>query len=74
MYPWPEAAEETGKVRQASVQTPEPDRDNVWQAQGLAACGNPLRQVPEGLPVSNRPRRTRHLLVMSPDPNLYLLF
>lgn len=34
------------------------------------ACGNPLRQVPEGLPLGNRPRSTRHLLAMSPDPSL----
>ena len=25
--------------------------------------------MPEGLPLSYRPRRTRHLLVMSPDPS-----
>jgi hypothetical protein len=29
-------------------------RDDVRQAQGLAACGDTLRQVPKGLPVSNR--------------------
>ncbi|WP_238367106.1 hypothetical protein, partial [Mesobacterium pallidum] len=28
-----------------------------------------IRQMPEGLPLSHRPRRNRHLLAMSPDPN-----
>lgn len=56
------------KVRQASLQTAQPDRDHVRQAEGLAARGNPLRQVPEGLPISHRPRSTRHLLAMSPEP------
>ena len=33
----------TGEVRQAPLQTAQPDRDHVRQAEGLAACGNPLR-------------------------------
>ena len=34
--------------------------------------GNPIRQMPEGLPLSHRTRRTRHLLTMSPEPSAFL--
>lgn len=30
LYPWPEATEESGEIRQAPVQTPQSDRDHVW--------------------------------------------
>ena len=43
------------------------------QAEGLAEGRNQIRQMPEGLPVSHRPRSTRHLLAMSPDPRLSAL-
>ena len=43
-------------------------RDHVWPAEGLAAHGNPIRQVPNGLPLRNCARRNRHLLAMSPGP------
>ncbi len=39
-------------------------------AEGLAALGNLLRQLPQGLPIRHRPCSNRHLLAMSPDPNL----
>ena len=54
---------------QAPLQTAQPDRNHVRQAQGLAACGNPIRPLPEGLPLRNRSRGNRHLLAMSPDPS-----
>jgi hypothetical protein len=43
MHPRPKATQEDCEVRQASLQTAQQDRDHVRQAQGLAACGNPLR-------------------------------
>lgn len=64
LHPWPEAAEETGKVRQAPLQKTQPDRDHVRQVEGPAACGNAIRQMPEGLLVSHRPRGHRHLLAL----------
>ena len=48
---------------------PGSDRENVRQAQGLAAHLNPLRQIPNSLPLCNCSRSSRYLLVMSPDPN-----
>ena len=51
------------------MQTTQPHRDHVRQAQGLAARGNTIRQMPQGLPLSNRPCRNRHFLVMSPEPS-----
>ena len=39
------------------------NRIEIMFAQGLAACGNPLRPLPKGLPLSNR-----HLLAISPEP------
>ena len=70
LHPWTEATEETSKVRQALLQEAQPDRDHVRQVEGLAACRNAIRQMPEGFPVSHRPRSTHHLLAMSPDPRL----
>jgi hypothetical protein len=67
LHPWPEATEENRQVRQAPLETAQPDRDHVWKAERLAACGNPIRPLPEGLPVSHRARGNRHLLAMSPD-------
>ena len=40
----------------------------MFGRQGLEAWCNPLQQMPEGLPVSNRARCSRHLLAMCPDP------
>ena len=36
---------------------------------GLAARGNPIRQMSEGLPLGHRARGNRHLLVMKPEPS-----
>ena len=47
---------------------PGSDRENVRQAQGLATHLNPLRQIHNRLPLRNRTRRNRHILVMSPEP------
>ena len=47
---------------------PGSDRENVRQAQGLATHLNPLRQIHNRLPLRNCSRRSRYLLVMSPDP------
>ena len=59
-----ETAQENRQVRQAALQTPQPYRDHVRQAQGLAVRGDPLRQVSKGLPVSHRSSGHRHLLVV----------
>jgi hypothetical protein len=48
---------------------PGSDRENVRQTQGLATHLNPLRQIPNRLPLCNCSRPSRYLLVMSPDPN-----
>ena len=50
---------------------PGSDRENVRQAQGLATHRNALRQIPNRLPLRNRTRRNRHILVMSPEPRAY---
>ena len=47
---------------------PGSDRENVRQTQGLATHLNPLRQITNRLPLRNCSRRSRYLLVMSPDP------
>jgi hypothetical protein len=47
---------------------PGSDRENVRQAQGLAAHRNPLGQITNRIPLRNRPRSNHHILVMSPDP------
>jgi IS5 family transposase len=44
------------------------DREQLCLPQGLATRRNPLRQMPEGLPVSSCSRRPRHGLVVNPDP------
>ena len=36
------------------------------KAQGLATCGQAIRQMPKGLPLSHRPRSNRHILAMNP--------
>ena len=43
-------------------------RDHVGQAQGLAACGNPIRLLPQGLSLSHHSSGSRHILAISPDP------
>jgi hypothetical protein len=47
------------------------DRENVRQAQGLAAHRNPLRQITNRIPLGNRSRSNRHILVMRPDPRIF---
>ena len=47
--------------------TTQPHRDHVRQTEGLAMRGNPIRQMPKGLPFDNRTRRNRHLLAMRSD-------
>ncbi len=49
-------------------QAPQPHRKDVWQAERLATYLNPLRQIPNRLLLCNCSRRSRHLLVISPDP------
>ncbi len=69
LYPRSKAAQEACEIRQTPLQAAQPYRDHVRQAQGLEARRNTLRQVPRGIPVSNRPRGVSHLLVMNPAPN-----
>lgn len=73
LHPRTKAAQDDRQIRQAPVQAPQPHRDHVRQAQGLAARRNQIRQMPEGLPVSHRSRRTRYLLAMSPEPKPHKL-
>ena len=44
-------------------------RENVREAQRLAPRRNSLRQITNSLPLRNRSRRNRHILVMSPEPS-----
>lgn len=43
-------------------------RDHVRQAQALKTGRSAIRQMPEGLSFSHRPRHNRHLLAMGPEP------
>ncbi len=61
MYPWSKAVEENRQVRQAPIQAAQPDRDHVWQAQGLAACGNLIRPLSHSTPLGYRTGCDRHL-------------
>ena len=70
MHARSQIAEENRQVRQAPIQTAQPDQDHVRQAQGLAACCNAIRQMSKGLSVRHRPRGNRYLLAMSPDLSL----
>lgn len=42
MYSRTEAAQENRQIRQAALQAPQPHRDQVRPAQGLAARGDPI--------------------------------
>ncbi len=37
LYPWTQATQDAGQIRQAPLQTQQKERDHVRQAQGLAA-------------------------------------
>jgi hypothetical protein len=41
----------------------------LWLTEKLAANGNPIRQMPIGLPLGHRARSNCHLLAMHPDPS-----
>ncbi len=56
------------QIRRASIKRHN-DREHVRPPQGLATGGHTLRPLPQGLPLSHRPRCRRHLLVMNPDPS-----
>ena len=51
---------------------PGSDRENVRQTQGLATHLNPLRQIPNSLPLCNCSRSSRYLLVMCPEPKVMI--
>ena len=68
----PEVARQANQARQATLQTPQPDRDHVRAAERLAQGRNALRQMPEGLPLRRRPRRNRHVLAMTRERVLTL--
>ena len=72
LHPWPQATQDAGQIRQAPIQAAQPHRDHVRQAQGLEARGNPIPQMSEGLPLGHRARGKRHLLVMNPDPRIWI--
>ena len=64
LHPRSQVAQKDRQVRQA----PQPHRKDVWQAERLVTYLNPLRQIPNRLLLCNCSRRSRHLLVISPDP------
>ena len=73
LHPGAENPQEESSIRQAPLQTPQPHRDHVRQAQGLATSCNPIRQVPHCLLLGHSPRRNRPLLalkLMSLEPNV----
>ncbi len=75
MHPRPEEQEKSHQARQTPLQAPLPDRDHVRQAQGLAARCNPIRQMPDHLPLSHRVRSNRTILalkLMSLEPTFSL--
>ena len=57
-------AQQARQIRQAPLQTPQPHRDHVRPAEGLAPRRHPLRPLPNRLLLRRRPRRHRHLLAM----------
>lgn len=59
MHPRPEVTQQGRTLRQAPLQTAQPHRDHVRQAQGLAPRRYPIRPMCEDLPVRHRPRRNR---------------
>src|SRR3546814_10842113 len=60
----PKNTEQDRKIRQASLQTPQPHRDHVRSPQGLEAGRYALRQMPQSLLLRHRSRRNRHLLAL----------
>lgn len=57
LHPRPEVSRQGRPLRQTPLQTPQPDRDYVRQAEGLAAHCHPLRQVRGSLPLGHPSRR-----------------
>ena len=69
-----EEPEDEDPTRPPPLQTTQSDRDHVWPSQGLAQDRHPLRPMPQGLPLSRRPRRNRHVLAMKQERVLTLAF
>jgi hypothetical protein len=67
VHPRPEVARQTRQKRQAPDQTTQPHRDHLRTFEGLTILigGNPLRQLPEDLPVSGSPRGHRLVLALT---------
>lgn len=80
LNPRSKVAQGRDPIRQASISTPQQDRDHFGQMEGLAAHSNKMlplsamlcigcRQwMPKGLFLRNRSHGTLHLLAMSPEP------
>ena len=61
---------ESRSVLSTLPQTPQ-DREHVRPPERLAQDRNPLRPLPDPVPLGLRSGRNRHVLVVSPDPRLF---
>ena len=58
--------------RMQTLKMPQQDRDHVRATEGLAARRNPLRPMPESLPLRHRSRRYCHVLAVKQERVLTL--
>ena len=65
LHPWSKEAQDPCEIRQATLQTAQPDRDHVRSAKGLAQDRHSLRQMPKGVPFRSRARSNRPLLAVN---------
>lgn len=68
----PQVSRQAHQARQAPLQTPQPDRDHVQAAQGLAPARHPTRRMSQGLHLRHSPRRNRRVLAMKQERVLTL--
>ena len=68
LHSWSKVTRHPRQIRQAPLPKAQPDRNHVRTFEGLEARRNTLQQMPEGLPLTNRSRCDRDLLVMRPEP------
>lgn len=72
MHPGQQVAWQAREARQVPLQTTQPDRVHARAPKGLATSCQPLRQVPQDLPLCRCPRRNRHVLAMTRERVLTL--
>ena len=65
LRPRSKVPQESREIRQASLQTAQPDRDHVRPPQGLATRRNTIRPMPLDLPLRNSPRSNDPLLALN---------